>query len=267
MAEGTDSGRGFSRSRARAAAPRGAALPSADRALEVEHDGVLHRVAVKRVATARRFTLRVRASQRDVVLTMPVRGSSKAAAGFVHRNAAWIAERLAKLEPGVPFEVAALIPLRGMEHRLVRQTALRRGVWTEPPGEDGVSNLCVSAPSATFASAVHAYLRQQALRDLNAAVQRYATAVCRPVSGIRVADTRSRWGSCAATGKLSFSWRLILAPPLVLDYVAAHEVAHLVHLDHSNAFWTLTRKLAPRMDEAEAWLKRQGARLHRFGSD
>ena len=79
-------------------------------------------------------------------------------------------------------------------------------------------------------------------------------------------DTVSRWGSCSATGALNFSWRLILAPPFVLDYLAAHEVAHLSHLNHSPKFWALARKLSPDTDRAEAWLKAHGASLHRFGS-
>ena len=82
---------------------------------------------------------------------------------------------------------------------------------------------------------------------------------------IAIRDTKSRWGSCSSTGTLSFSWRLIMAPPLVLDYLAAHEVAHLKELNHSNRFWTLLHELCPATDEAERWLKRHGAELHRYG--
>ena len=84
---------------------------------------------------------------------------------------------------------------------------------------------------------------------------------------VTLRDTTSRWGSCTAQGALNFSWRLIMAPPFVLDYLAAHEVAHLVHHDHSARFWTLTRRLAPETDRAEAWLRAQGASLHRYGAD
>lgn len=84
--------------------------------------------------------------------------------------------------------------------------------------------------------------------------------------GITLRDTRSRWGSCTARGTLNFSWRLILAPSFVLDYLAAHEVAHLVHLDHSPAFWAVVRRLFSDIETAEAWLKQHGASLHRYGA-
>ena len=100
--------------------------------------------------------------------------------------------------------------------------------------------------------------------DLEAAVQRHAATIDVKPRRLSIRDTTSRWGSCSAAGAMSFSWRLILAPPLVLDYLAAHEVAHLVHLDHSAKFWALTRRLAPETDQAEAWLRAHGAQLHRF---
>ena len=84
---------------------------------------------------------------------------------------------------------------------------------------------------------------------------------------ISLRDTSSRWGSCSSTGALNFSWRLILAPPDVLDYLAAHEVAHIVHMNHSPMFWKLARRLYPDTDRAEAWLRAHGADLHRFGAE
>jgi predicted metal-dependent hydrolase len=87
-----------------------------------------------------------------------------------------------------------------------------------------------------------------------------------PDAVITIRDQRSRWGSCSASGGLNFSWRLIMAPPHVLDYLAAHEVAHLVHMNHSDEFWALTRSLSGDTDKAEAWLKAHGASLHRYGA-
>jgi predicted metal-dependent hydrolase len=96
-------------------------------------------------------------------------------------------------------------------------------------------------------------------------VRRHAAAVGRPVARITLRDTRSRWGSCTARGALNFSWRLVMAPPHVLDYLAAHEVAHRVHMDHSEAFWAVCARLSPDLARAEAWLKAHGPSLHRFG--
>jgi len=120
-------------------------------------------------------------------------------------------------------------------------------------------HLVAFEPSADF-------LKREAGKDIEAAVKRYAKAIGATPKRIAVRDTVSRWGSCSSTGGLSFSWRLILAPPFVLDYLAAHEVAHLIHLNHSPRYWTLLRRACPDTDRAENWLKVHGASLHRFGA-
>ena len=89
----------------------------------------------------------------------------------------------------------------------------------------------------------------------------------RAAQNVAVRDTVSRWGSCSSEGRLSFSWRLILAPPYVLDYLAAHEATHMVHLNHSAKFWTLLRRICPETNRAEAWLKAHGSSLHRYGAE
>ncbi|MCW6506809.1 M48 family metallopeptidase [Lichenifustis flavocetrariae] len=232
---------------------------------DIEHRGVRHRVVVKRVANARRFILRVRVSRGDVVLTMPPHGSNKAAQAFALRHAEWVADRVGHLRRPLPFEPEVEIPLRGAMLRLVARPGLRRRAWVEAEAA-GSSVLCVSGPAGSFAQTVQGFLRDEARRDLAEAVRRHAAQVGRHVTGLTLRDTKSRWGSCTARGSLNFSWRLIFAPPLVLDYLAAHEVAHLVHMNHSDAFWALTHQLAPRSDEAEQWLKRHGASLHLYGA-
>lgn len=232
--------------------------------IEVEHDGTVYRVAVKRVATARRFTLRVRAARHDVVLTMPAQGSFAAARLFATRQAEWIAHRIVGLAPAIAFAPGIDVPLRGRLHRTVRRPGLRRVVRVEETAEGPLLN--VEGPAGQFAATLETFLRSEARADLSAAVARHATAARATVRGLTLRDTRSRWGSCTARGALSFSWRLILAPPEVLDYLAAHEVAHLVHLNHSAAFWDLVRRLFPAIEDAEAWLKQHGAALHRYGA-
>jgi predicted metal-dependent hydrolase len=230
---------------------------------EIAHCGAVHRIALKRLGTARRFTLRVRAASRDVVLTMPERASLKAAREFAERHAGWIGARLERLPPQVFFEPSCLAPLRGVDHRIVHCPGARGVVWTAE-SENGPM-ICVAGERAHVARRVTDFLKREARRDLEVATERYCAAIGAQRRRIALRDTTSRWGSCSSTGALNFSWRLILAPPFVLEYLAAHEVAHLVHMDHSQAFWRVTRKLFPETDRAEAWLKAHGADLHRFG--
>jgi predicted metal-dependent hydrolase len=245
----------------RSRAPR----PVAATHLDVAHDGETYRVALKRVATARRFTLRVRSATRDVVLTIPPRGSLVAAREFAARHAAWIGARLARLPQTIPLVPGARLPLRGVEHVVASRPRGRGAVWIETANGDDAPLLCVTGDDAHAERRIRDYLKRQARLDLAAAVARHTAALGLPTRTIGLRDTTSRWGSCSATGSLNFSWRLIMAPPFVLDYLAAHEAAHLVHLDHSPKFWAVARRLSPDVDRAEAWLKAHGAGLHRFG--
>ena len=232
--------------------------------IEVAHDGEVYRVALKRLATSRRFTLRVRAASRDVLLTMPARGSLKSAREFAERHAGWIGARLARLPKPIAFVPGAVTPLRGLDHRIAHRPEARGVVWTEI-GSNGPL-ICVSGEAPHIARRVGDFLKREARRDLEAAVARHAERLKVSPKRIVLRDTASRWGSCSSTGALNFSWRLIFAPPYVLDYLAAHEVSHIVHMNHSPLFWKLTRRLFPETDRAEAWLRTHGAGLHRFGA-
>jgi predicted metal-dependent hydrolase len=233
--------------------------------LDVAHSGATYRVALKRLSTARRFTLRVRGATRDVVLTMPARSSLKSAREFAERHAAWIGARLARLPRPVTFEPHSAAPLRGVDHTIVHRPGARGVVWIEHC-ESGPT-ICVAGDLAHVARRVADYLKREARRDLEEAVARHCKTLRVEARRITLRDTTSRWGSCSSTGALNFSWRLILAPPFVLDYLAAHEVAHFVHMNHSPAFWKVTHRLFPETDRAEEWLKAHGAGLHRFGAN
>jgi predicted metal-dependent hydrolase len=238
--------------------------PAPVTSFDIAHAGEIYRVAVKRSATARRMILRVRATSRDVVLTMPTRGSLAAAREFTERHGSWIGARLRRLPRPVLFVPGAVVPLRGVDHVIVYCPGRRGTVWIEPHGAGGFA-LCVAGGLAHVPRRVTDYLKSQARRDLEAAVAHYTRAIDRPARRVTLRDTTSRWGSCSAKGGLNFSWRLILAPSFVLDYLAAHEVAHLVHMNHSARYWKLTRSLCPDTDRAEAWLSAQGSSLYKFG--
>jgi predicted metal-dependent hydrolase len=219
---------------------------------------------LKRLPSARRFTLRVRGATRDVVLTMPARSSLRSAREFAERHAAWIGARLARLPRPVIFEPLSTAPLRGVDHTIVHCPRARGVVWLDHG--DGGPMICVAGDLAHVPRRVADFLKREARRDLETAVARHSKALGVEARRITLRDTTSRWGSCSSTGALNFSWRLILAPPFVLDYLAAHEVAHFVHMNHSPAFWKVTHRLFPETDRAEQWLKTHGPSLHRFGA-
>jgi hypothetical protein len=238
-------------------------IPIRDRVI-LDHAGETLCVALKRVRGARRYTLRVRAATRDVVLSMPARGSFESACNFAERHAAWISARLAHLPDVVVFAPGAIVPLRGVDH-MIEAVSGRGFVRVEAASADGPPRLCVAGDLDFASRRITDFLKREAHRDLDAAAQRHATALGKQARRITIRDTTSRWGSCSADGSLSFSWRLILAPPFVLDYLAAHEIAHLEHMNHSKAFWELTHRLSADTDRAEAWLSAHGAELHRYG--
>lgn len=238
---------------------------SASGELELRHDGETYKVQLRRVETARRFILRVRGATRDAVLTIPQRASLKDAAEFAERNAAWVGVRLRRLPGQVRFVDGAIIPLRGGLTRIVHASGSRGVVWLASD-EAGERKLYVAGDAAHIERRVQDWLKAQARSELTAAVRRYSEMVGRPMPSITLKDTTTRWGSCSATGALNFSWRLILAPSHVLTYLAAHEVCHLAHMNHSARFWKLCRTICPETDVAEAWLKSNGLDLYRYGA-
>jgi predicted metal-dependent hydrolase len=222
------------------------------------------RVALKRRSAARRMTLRVSSATGEVTLSLPERADIVAAERFAQAHAGWIAARLAKRPSPVEFRPGQIIPLRGTPHRIVHWSAVR-GLTRAVKDAEGQPIIAVSGEGAHVARRIGDFLKAEARRDLEAAVARHTAALGLPARRIALRDTRSRWGSCSSRGDLNFSWRLILAPDFVLDYLAAHEVAHLKEMNHSHRFWAVTHRLCPRTEEAEAWLKRHGASLHSYG--
>lgn len=231
-------------------------------AIDIRHGAKTYVVAVKRLDSARRYTLRVRSAKRDVVLSMPARGSMATAKAFVLKHAGWIAARLDRLAEDVSIADGAFIPFQDVPHRIEHRPGTRGTVKLEP-GDPPV--LAVAGEAAHLPRRLVDWLKKQALRELQAAVTHHCATLGVKHGPVSVKDTTSRWGSCSSTGALAFSWRLILAPPFILDYLAAHEVAHLKEMNHSARFWRVCHQLCPRTLEAKAWLKANGAGLHRYG--
>jgi predicted metal-dependent hydrolase len=238
---------------------------SEPKGITVAFDGEIYPVRLRRHSRARRYTLRIHAASRDVVLTMPPRGSVKQAREFAQKNGAWIAARLRRLPDAMPFAHGTLLPLRGVSHRIDHRKSTRGTVWIET-GAD-MPLLCVAGGAPHLSRRVRDFLKREAKRDLETASGTAAQALGVTVKRVSVRDQSSRWGSCSSTGVLSYSWRLILAPSFVLDYLAVHEVAHLIEMNHSRRFWRLVEKICPDIGRAKAWLDAHGADLHRYGLD
>jgi predicted metal-dependent hydrolase len=213
----------------------------------------------RRSARARRMTLRIDPARRAVVLTLPEGSSEQAGLDFLRRERDWVQRRLAALPEAVPFQPGARIPLSGRIYEITHCPERRGGVWLE---ED---RLCVSGEIAFLPRRVRAFLEERARRELGALARAKAAPLGLMLRAVSVRDPKSRWGSCSADGKLNFSWRLIMAPPFVQDYVAAHEVAHLRHMNHGRRFWALVETLTPHRAAARAWLARHGNALLRIG--
>lgn len=237
---------------------------SAPQTFQIVFDQEIYLISVRRHRRARRYTLRIHAASREVILTMPPRGSVREAKAFAQKHGGWIATRLRRLPAAAPFADGTVLPLRGVPHRVVHCPGRRGTVWTEA-SESGESLLCVAGEAPHVGRRVGDFLRREAHRDLVAASRRAADMIGVNMTRVSVRDQSTRWGSCSTSGVLSYSWRLILAPPFVLEYLAMHEVAHLVEMNHSPRFWRLVQRMCPDLDRAKMWLDVNGADLHRYG--
>jgi predicted metal-dependent hydrolase len=226
-------------------------------------DGKSVPVTLRRNANARRFILRLDKSGEGIVVTLPPHGSDRAAMEFAAGQANWIMQQQGEHQPAACFTDGGALPLRGVEH-IIRHVAKTRGtVWVS---DDRPPQLCVAGRPEHMARRLKDWLKAEARRDLDAASRSYADAMGLKFNRITIRDQSSRWGSCSSSGGLSYSWRLILAPEFVLDYVAAHEVAHLREMNHSRRFWSLVEAHCPHTARARAWLKHNGRSLHRHGA-
>ncbi|MCR6629558.1 MAG: M48 family metallopeptidase [Magnetospirillum sp.] len=214
-------------------------------------------VTVKRSALARRISLRID-PVRGPVLMLPAKARLAEGERFLLAHRVWLAERLARLPGKVALADGARVPLLGVSHAIRHAPGARRGVWVE----DGA--ILVSGLPEHVGRRVGDFLKAEAKRLIVPRAHDMAARLERKPGRITVKDTRSRWGSCSSAGDLAFSWRLVLAPEGVLDYVVAHEVAHLVEMNHSPAFWAVVERLAGDVRAPRRWLRAHGPGLHRF---
>jgi len=211
-------------------------------------------LTLRRSARARRISLRISQLDGRVTLTLPRGVPDAEALGFARSKEAWIRGHLDARPGDVAVGPGAVLPVEGRPRRVVAGPG--RGVR--------LSAETIAVPEANAARRLQTWLRGLARDRLAGAADSYAAALGRGYTRLTLRDTRSRWGSCSSRGALMFSWRLVLAPPEVLRYVAAHEVAHLAEMNHSAEFWAVVEDLHGPYDAPRRWLREQGAGLHRF---
>jgi predicted metal-dependent hydrolase len=215
---------------------------------------------LRRSPRARRLSLRLDPARNRAVLTVPRSIARARAIDFLARHEGWLKARIASLPPQRPFGDDAIVPVLGVPHRIVGDaTSLRGRIRRE--------GAIITVPGAPehLARRLTDYLKEEARREIGGRARAKAASLGCRIAALSLRDPRSRWGSCSAGGRLGFSWRLILAPEFVLDYVVAHEVAHLAEMNHGPRFWKLCAGLTGDAPAARAWLKRHGPELHRYG--
>jgi predicted metal-dependent hydrolase len=241
------------------AMPTGARSRAASHTATVEIAGKPVSVAVRRNPRARRLYLRIDPVRADVVLVLPRGVGLQEGLRFAHDRRGWLAGRLAAMPIHTPFADGIAIPLLGRTVTIRHKPDVRGGVACV--GDE----LHVAGRIEHLTRRVRDWLKAQARSELSARSHACAARIGRQIARVRIGDPKSRWGSCSAKGGLAYSWRLILAPPEVLDYVVAHEVAHLVEHNHGRRFWALVESLTPATQQAKLWLRRHGNTLLRYG--
>lgn len=232
------------------------------------------RVRLRVSPRARRVSLRIDQTRREVIASAPSQRRLHEAVAFAGQRAHWIAAHIQALPSPTAIAPGDLIEVFGQPHRLEpAESRLKAGFYE---GEDGCAVLRAFGEGEAFARSVVHLLKRHALEVLTERTQVYASALGRPMPRVAIGDAKGRWGSCRParppgrglkgdTGSIRYSWRLVLAPFEVADYVAAHECAHLLEANHGPRFWAHVRALAGPEKAHRAWLRQHGARLHAFG--
>ena len=218
------------------------------------------RVSIRVSPRARRIALRIDAAERKVELVLPSGVPASHGLRFLATKRAWIDARLAALPQPVRFAEGIIVPVLGIPHRIRREDDP-----AAPPVAICDGEIRVRGDPAHLERRVRNHLVAMARAEFADRARRLAARIGRKLARVGVRDTKSRWGSCSGRGNLSFSWRLIFAPEPVIDYVVAHEVAHLAEMNHGPRFWRLVESLSPNSTAPRAWLKRNRSRLLSYG--
>lgn len=208
---------------------------------------------------ARRLTLRIDAGGQGLRITVPPGLRRGEVEKFLHRHQGWLEQRLAKVPDRPQVRPGIKLPLYGVPHMIVHEPA-KRGTVSVGSNENGPT-LVIHGERVHLPRRLTDYLKREARREIGALVEKHTAKVGRKAKAVRFKDTSSRWGSCTSDGNLSFSWRIMMAPRPVINYLVAHEVAHLKEMNHGPKFWKLCEELCPDTERCRAWLKKNGSAL------
>lgn len=208
---------------------------------------------------ARRLTLRIDAGGQGLRITVPPGLRRGEVEKFLHRHQGWLEQRLAKVPDRPQVRPGIKLPVYGVPHMIVHEPG-KRGTVSVGSDENGPT-LVIHGDRVHLPRRLTDYLKREAKREIEALVEKHTAKVGRKAKAVRFKDTSSRWGSCTSDGNLSFSWRIMMAPRPVINYLVAHEVAHLKEMNHGPKFWKLCGELCPDTERCKAWLKKNGSAL------
>ena len=217
---------------------------------------------VVRSARANRLTLRIGRNGDAAKITAPNHVRETEIMQFISRHMGWLGEKLEAYPTRPNLRAGVKVPIKGVAHKIVHRPG--RGTNTIYVAEAG-PEIHIHGQEAAIARRVADHLKKEAKAIIEPMALKLSADTGRRVKSIKFKDTTSRWGSCSSDGNLSFSWRIMMAPPKVIAYLVAHEVAHLTEMNHGPKFWALCGKLCPDSDACRSWLKRNGAKLQSIG--
>ena len=224
-------------------------------------DGKIVDLNVHRSERARQILLKID-PRRGAQLIIPHGVTREEALIFAKEKGEWLLNHLANISTPIPFCDGAVVPILGRPH-IIRHSTSTYPYHATVRYQSG--ELLTDCRQNNSSDRIKKWFRESAREALSIKTQSSARRIGAQVTRISIRDPRTRWGSCSDAGTLSFSWRLFMAPEWVLNYVVAHEVAHLIEMNHSRSFWRLVNDLVGRIDEAKSWLRHSGPQLHRYG--
>ncbi|QNT77691.1 M48 family metallopeptidase [Entomobacter blattae] len=224
-------------------------------------EGNLYPLQWKIIKRARRISLHIHPIFNTIIVVVPAPSFQDKGRAFVRQNQAWLLNQLhlAKASPAISFQNGEVVSIVGHRYTICHSPTARRGVWIEN------HKIYVSGETSFLSRRVYDFLKTHAYTIIYPRLRTLSEEHGLPFKKLSITETVSRWGSCSSTGAIRLSWRLILAPELILHYVMSHELAHTQHLNHGPLFWQLVDKLAPNRKEAELWLKKHGLALLKAG--
>jgi predicted metal-dependent hydrolase len=235
-------------------------MPEFIEILNSENTDIKTTILIIRSKRAKQLRLRIDPYDGIPKISAPPNLSMMTIKRFAQEKIAWITAELDALPPRKGLANDSCIPILGVDHTILHCPEARRGVWCQG------KTICVSGQAEYLERRVQDWLKLKANKIITPIAMDYARVIKKKISGITIKNTKSRWGSCSNTGRISFTWQLIMTPEQVMKYVIAHEVCHLEEFNHSEAFWRLVERIFGKYESEKDWLKKNGPTLYRYGN-